>query len=109
LNKLVRFPYIALKNLPASAAVTLISGYQLLVSPVLPGTCRFHPTCSKYAGEAFTQYGVFKGAWLSLKRIGRCHPWGEPGFDPVPKHVHNQAGNTSCHRTYFKMTENRNE
>jgi len=102
LNKLARFPYIALSHLPARTAVILIRGYQLLVSPILPSTCRFHPTCSRYAVDAFTQYGAFKGAWLSLKRIGRCHPWGDAGFDPVPEHAHNQAGTSSCHHTSLR-------
>jgi putative membrane protein insertion efficiency factor len=102
LNKLARFPYFALSHLPARTAAILIRGYQLLVSPILPGNCRFHPTCSRYAVDAFNQYGVFKGAWLSLKRIGRCHPWGDSGFDPVPKYDHNQAGNKPCHKTFLR-------
>ena len=58
--------------------------YQYALSPVLPGTCRFQPTCSSYALEAVTRFGAWKGGRLMLKRIGRCHPWGGLGFDPVP-------------------------
>lgn len=62
----------------------LIKGYQWFVSPVLPGSCRFYPTCSSYALEAIDTHGPVKGAWLALKRIGRCHPWNDGGVDPVP-------------------------
>ncbi|OHC74182.1 MAG: membrane protein insertion efficiency factor YidD [Rhodospirillales bacterium RIFCSPLOWO2_12_FULL_58_28] len=63
----------------------LIRGYQLLVSPVLPGSCRYHPTCSQYALDAVDRFGGLRGSRLALKRIGRCHPWGGSGFDPVPE------------------------
>ncbi len=63
----------------------LIRAYQLLIIPVLPaGGCRFHPNCSTYAMDAIGRHGPIKGAWLAMKRIGRCHPWGEAGLDPVP-------------------------
>ncbi len=62
----------------------LVRGYQLLISPVLPGSCRFYPTCSHYAMDAFEYHGPFKGGWLALRRISRCHPWGGSEFDPVP-------------------------
>ena len=68
----------------------LIRGYQLLISPVLtlilgPGCgCRFQPTCSHYVIEAVETHGALRGLWLGLKRLGRCHPWGGSGFDPVP-------------------------
>lgn len=58
--------------------------YQWFISPVLPPACRFHPTCSAYAVEAVLTHGVFRGGWLALRRIVRCHPWCEGGFDPVP-------------------------
>ncbi len=58
--------------------------YQHLISPLTPASCRYSPTCSQYALEAIGKYGPFKGAWLGLKRIGRCHPWGGHGYDPVP-------------------------
>jgi uncharacterized protein len=65
-------------------AILLIRGYQLLLSPWLGNHCRYHPTCSKYAIEAIEQYGAARGLWLALRRIGRCHPWGGAGHDPVP-------------------------
>jgi uncharacterized protein len=67
-----------------SIAIFLIRGYQLLLSPVLGNNCRFHPTCSEYAMEAIRAHGVLRGGWLTVRRIGRCHPWGGAGHDPVP-------------------------
>ncbi len=57
--------------------------YRAFLSPLKPPTCRFYPTCSAYASEAVTKYGVLSGLWLSLKRLARCHPWHPGGFDPV--------------------------
>ena len=62
----------------------LIRIYQLIVSPVLGQKCRFTPTCSNYMLDALKKYGPFKGGWLGVKRIARCHPWGGHGYDPVP-------------------------
>lgn len=59
--------------------------YQWTLSPLLGPTCRFQPTCSHYMIEAIREWGIFRGVWLGLKRIFRCHPWGGHGFDPVPK------------------------
>jgi putative membrane protein insertion efficiency factor len=65
--------------------IALIKLYQWILSPMLGSSkCRFTPTCSQYALEAFKKYGPFKGFWLSAKRISRCHPWGGHGYDPVP-------------------------
>jgi len=58
--------------------------YQKLVSPLKPRTCRFHPSCSQYALEALRVHGALRGSWLTLRRLLRCHPLCEPGFDPVP-------------------------
>ena len=58
--------------------------YQRFVSPFTPPTCRFTPTCSEYARQAIAKHGPLKGAWLALRRILRCHPWGGSGYDPVP-------------------------
>lgn len=63
----------------------LIRGYQLLLSPVLPAGCRFVPSCSAYAIEAIDRFGALKGSALAARRILRCHPWHEGGFDPVPE------------------------
>jgi putative membrane protein insertion efficiency factor len=62
----------------------LIKIYKYMISPMLPGACRFAPTCSEYAAEALQKHGLLKGSWLALKRIGSCHPWGRSGYDPVP-------------------------
>ncbi len=62
----------------------LIRAYQLLISPMLGPSCRFTPTCSEYAAQALKKYGALKGAWLSIKRVGRCHPWHDGGYDPLP-------------------------
>ena len=71
--KILSYPFIA-----------LIWIYQKMLSPLIGPKCRFTPTCSHYAMEAFKKHGVFKGLWLSVKRIARCHPWGGSGYDPVP-------------------------
>jgi putative membrane protein insertion efficiency factor len=57
--------------------------YQYLLSPYLGSCCRFYPTCSNYALEAVQRYGVFKGTWLAIKRIARCHPWSPGGYNPA--------------------------
>ncbi|HOJ90025.1 MAG TPA: membrane protein insertion efficiency factor YidD [Saprospiraceae bacterium] len=62
-----------------------IKCYQWLISPLLGKNCRFEPTCSNYMIQALKEWGIFKGSWLGLKRISRCHPWGSFGEDPVPK------------------------
>lgn len=64
--------------------ILLIRFYQGAISPHFPPACRYTPTCSQYAVEAITRYGIFKGGLLALKRILRCHPWGGSGYDPVP-------------------------
>ena len=65
--------------------VMLLKGYQYLVSPWFGQTCRFFPSCSCYAIEAIEKRGVLMGLWLTVRRIGRCHPWHPGGFDPVPE------------------------
>lgn len=64
--------------------IALIRFYQGALSPLLRPSCRFTPTCSQYGIEAIKKYGPFRGGWLTLKRIARCHPWGGHGHDPVP-------------------------
>ena len=73
LNKIVTFPLIL-----------LIRGYQLILSSMLGSNCRFMPTCSEYAMESFKTYGLIKGSFLTIKRIGKCHPFGGHGYDPIP-------------------------
>ena len=65
-------------------ATALIRGYQLILSPVMPGSCRFSPSCSCYALEAFRRHAPARALWLTVRRIGRCHPFHPGGNDPVP-------------------------
>ncbi|MHB9020713.1 MAG: membrane protein insertion efficiency factor YidD [Halothiobacillus sp.] len=64
--------------------IKLVRGYQLLISPILPPSCRFEPTCSSYAIEAIQIHGAWRGGWLAIKRLGRCQPFCAGGYDPVP-------------------------
>jgi putative membrane protein insertion efficiency factor len=64
--------------------IIMVRIYQLIISPFLPKTCRFYPTCSSYSLEALKKHGILKGSWLSVKRISRCHPGNPGGYDPVP-------------------------
>jgi putative membrane protein insertion efficiency factor len=65
-------------------AAFLIRAYQVGIAPVLGPSCRFEPSCSCYALEAIERHGLGRGGWLAARRIGRCHPLGESGYDPVP-------------------------
>jgi putative membrane protein insertion efficiency factor len=76
--------YLFTVKLLAYPVAIIIRGYQLFISPALPSSCRYIPTCSEYAIEALRKYGLFKGGWLAIKRVSRCHPWGGSGHDPVP-------------------------
>lgn len=64
--------------------IFLVKGYRLLISPILPPSCRFYPSCSEYAVEALSKHGALRGGWLTLRRLGRCHPFCAGGVDPVP-------------------------
>jgi uncharacterized protein len=66
-------------------ALGLIKGYQLLLSPMFGGACRFVPSCSAYAAEAIERFGLWRGGWLALRRLARCRPLARHGFDPVPE------------------------
>ncbi|NDY92831.1 membrane protein insertion efficiency factor YidD [Ideonella livida] len=70
--------------MPRRALIGLVKGYRLLLSPWLGSACRFEPTCSRYALEALERHGAAAGSYLTLRRLGRCHPWCEGGCDPVP-------------------------
>ena len=67
-----------------TAGLGLIRLYQRWVSPCLPPSCRFFPSCSEYAAQAVTRHGLFRGSWLALRRLLRCHPFHSGGYDPVP-------------------------
>jgi putative membrane protein insertion efficiency factor len=73
-----------MKKLLAKFFILIIRIYQYTISPLLPQSCRYTPSCSAYGVEALKKYGPFKGGWLTLKRISRCNPWGGSGYDPVP-------------------------
>jgi len=79
-NKMIKF----FQQFIGFIFLLFIKIYQYLISPLLGSSCRFTPTCSQYGIEAIKKHGAFKGGWLTLKRIGRCHPWGSHGHDPVP-------------------------
>ncbi|NML33317.1 membrane protein insertion efficiency factor YidD [Paraburkholderia antibiotica] len=72
-----------MKRWPARLLVMLVRGYQLFVGPMLGPRCRFRPTCSQYAIDALRSHGALKGSWLTLRRLGRCHPLHPGGYDPV--------------------------
>ncbi|MDQ8161289.1 MAG: membrane protein insertion efficiency factor YidD [Gemmatimonadota bacterium] len=68
----------------ANLFILLVRGYQLTLSPIFGGACRYYPSCSAYAIEALQRHGALHGGWMALRRIGRCHPFRPGGFDPVP-------------------------
>ena len=71
-------------SVPARALLAAVRGYQLLVSPLFAGACRFEPSCSRYMAQAVRRHGAIRGGWLGIRRLARCHPFGSHGFDPVP-------------------------
>jgi len=80
LNKVIIFPLLI-----------IIKAYQIILSPILGNNCRFLPTCSEYSIESLKAYGLIKGIFLTVKRIGKCHPWGSHGYDPIPsKNIKNK-------------------
>ena len=73
-----------LASLPRRSLMLLVRGYQIAISPALPPSCRFTPSCSQYALEALERHGALKGSWLAARRLARCHPFHPGGVDPVP-------------------------
>ena len=64
--------------------IGFLRGYRMLISPLYGQVCRYHPSCSAYALDAVREHGSVRGSWLSVRRLGRCHPWAAGGYDPVP-------------------------
>ncbi len=75
--------FVTLGKIMANACIGVIRIYQKLISPLIGPSCRFYPTCSQYSIQAFKKYGFFKGTWLTVKRIGKCHPFHPGGYDPL--------------------------
>ena len=73
-----------LRELPRNVLIGLVRLYQYTISPLLPGGCRYTPTCSQYGVDALRRHGALRGGWLTLKRFLSCHPCGGHGYDPVP-------------------------
>ncbi len=88
---------LIIRRLIQMPLILLVRLYQVVLSPVMGGHCRFQPTCSAYSLEALRTHGAVRGTWLTLRRITRCHPWGGCGYDPVPRS-----------KTEMEKTENTN-
>jgi len=88
-------PLATLRRLPVRAAIFMIELYRTYVSPMRLPTCRFTPTCSQYAVDALTEYGLVRGGWLTTVRLAKCGPWHRGGWDPIPKR-HNQVHRQSA-------------
>lgn len=73
--------------------IILIKLYKWFISPLFPPSCRFTPSCSSYAIEAISKFGIFKGGYMSIKRVVKCNPWGGCGYDPVPEKVEQHVKN----------------
>ena len=73
-----------MKRLPVKLAIALVRAYRFAISPFLGVNCRYTPTCSAYTMVALERFGIVRGGWLGLRRVARCHPWHEGGYDPVP-------------------------
>lgn len=86
----------SVKRIPAWIAMGLIAFYRMVISPLLPSSCRFVPTCSEYGLEAFRRFGFIKGFKLTAKRILRCRPGGPYGYDPVPEKLQDEQASRSA-------------
>ena len=75
--------------------IALLRSYRLLISPLYGQVCRYHPSCSAYALDAVREHGSIRGSWLTLRRLGRCHPWAAGGYDPVPPRSYRVSAGSS--------------
>lgn len=82
MSRVLGFALDGLRIAATLPLLALVRGYQVLISPWLPRVCRFQPSCSAYAIQALVQHGPLRGGWKALRRISRCHPWNEGGWDP---------------------------
>ena len=80
----IRYTIELFRTIVSAILLAMIWFYQHCISPYTPASCRYQPTCSEYTLQAIRKYGPWKGLWLGMKRIMRCHPWGGSGYDPVP-------------------------
>jgi len=87
-----------LTDLSKRLVIGMVRFYQLVVSPYLGSNCRYTPSCSQYMIDAVEEWGVFKGVWLGIRRISRCHPWGGSGYDPVPRRSLRKNGKARVER-----------
>lgn len=78
-------------RLPSRAAILVVRIYQWTLSPMLGPACRFSPSCSHYACGCLSEHGLVRGSWLTVRRLGRCHPWHPGGYDPVPPAASSRA------------------
>ena len=84
-----------------------VRAYQWFISPLLPPSCRYEPTCSAYAIEALQRHGLLRGSWLTLRRLIRCHPWGGSGYDPVPGAGHHSTDADCAHHHHIAVADPR--
>jgi putative membrane protein insertion efficiency factor len=88
----------------ARAALGLIRAYKLVLSPWFTGACRFMPTCADYTAEAIARHGLVRGSWLGARRLGRCHPFGSHGHDPVPTSLGRSSDNETNPTPPIRLT-----
>ena len=84
MNRLSEVLARVINEVPRTVLILLVRVYQNILSPLLPASCRYYPSCSTYAIEALERYGALRGGWLTLRRLGRCNPFRPGGYDPVP-------------------------
>ena len=74
----------SLPLVPRNAAIAVLTAYRAVISPIYGDVCKYYPSCSAYGLDALRVHGALRGSWLIVRRLGRCHPWAQGGFDPVP-------------------------